>query len=287
MSLKVSQSQGTIGRSLRTVVRPWFAGVNYRHISSATITLPGPSSANAKSAWTQVFSSTASDSSVLGFGTWAPSAPGLLCSAIIDIGVGAAGSESVIVPNMLYGPLSNAIHHIPVFIPAGSRVAIRHQAAIANLPQNFPSFSLNSSQNQAFAPASLDSIGVNLSTTLGTQLSGTSGAWTELTAATSQAYQGGIFCPGIFNTTSLSNVTVVFTVGYGAAGSETALADFSFIYASTPRINDVGGASFNGGRPAVFTFGAHIPAGARIVVRHNASSGGANLTAAMMGIPYR
>lgn len=52
---------------------------------------------------------------------------------ILDIGIGAGGSEQVIVPNWnlsssLSGTHANNPQFIPVFIPAGSRVALRSQA---------------------------------------------------------------------------------------------------------------------------------------------------------------
>lgn len=89
-----------------------------------------------KGAWSELLAATSNDS----FGMLLMVNNSFTAAAgrnfVLDIGIGGAGSERVIVPNLICGmanPYPSAIYHyFPLFIPAGSRVAVRSQANIAN-----------------------------------------------------------------------------------------------------------------------------------------------------------
>lgn len=97
----------------------------------------GSSTINTKGSWSQVTASLPHDA----YGFWLTMA-GTATSAtstdmLMDIGIGAGGSEVVIVPNLLAGWIGTPTQgprtlFIPIFIPKGTRVAIRNQGVIAS-----------------------------------------------------------------------------------------------------------------------------------------------------------
>ncbi len=97
----------------------------------------GSSTINTKGSWSQVTASLPHDA----YGFWLTMA-GTATSAtstdmLMDIGIGAGGSEVVLVPNLLAGWLGTPTQgprtlFIPIFIPKGTRVAIRNQGVIAS-----------------------------------------------------------------------------------------------------------------------------------------------------------
>jgi hypothetical protein len=105
--------------------------------SGATSIDPG-ATINTKGAWTQITSSTTSDLSalVLGFGNQV-NAVRTDCTWLVDVGVGTAGSEVVIIADMLVqaeaadDALSPAFSPtFPVSIPASSALSVRAQCSI-------------------------------------------------------------------------------------------------------------------------------------------------------------
>lgn len=93
-------------------------------------------SANTKGSWSQVTASLPHDAygfwlTMAGTATSATSTDGLL-----DIGIGAGGSEVVLVPDLLAGWLGTPTQgprtlFIPIFITKGTRVAVRNQGVLA------------------------------------------------------------------------------------------------------------------------------------------------------------
>jgi len=97
----------------------------------------GSSTINTKGSWSQVTEALPHDAygfwlTMAGTATSATSTDGLL-----DIGIGTGGSEVVLVPDLLAGWLGSPTQgprtlFIPIFIPKGTRVAIRNQGVIAS-----------------------------------------------------------------------------------------------------------------------------------------------------------
>lgn len=90
-----------------------------------------------KGSWTQVFSSLANETYGLLICVNTNTTSAASRNTVIDIGIGGAGSEIVLVPDLIGG---NAIgfttnggglwYYFPVFIPAGTRVAVRAQSTV-------------------------------------------------------------------------------------------------------------------------------------------------------------
>lgn len=104
--------------------------------SSGTAVNPG-TTANAKGAWVQLIASTVHDYKALILGLSFSGGSSGTDSYLFDIGVGAAGSEQIVVPDFWAGCDNTAFVHnaspeFPVNVPAGSRIAVRCQCTTAS-----------------------------------------------------------------------------------------------------------------------------------------------------------
>lgn len=202
-----------------------------------TITASG--TIHVKGAYTTLIAATAHDA----FGVWVSFA-GLAVSAaasnaLVDIAIGAAGSEQVILPNLDAGnaqtsgshPTAGALYFFPVFIPSGERVAARMQALIAS---DTAVVMIYLDQRPLYPPATggVVDYGTNLSLSRGTSVAranGAFGAWAELVASTSRDHR--FWKPGI---DGLSDATLtgglgnLVQLGVGGAGAEQVIEEWSF-----------------------------------------------------------
>jgi hypothetical protein len=113
--------------------------MGYNSGTAAGVALTAPGSLNTKGAWTEIEDSTPSDLGVLlvcpdAAGDTNLSSTGIL----VDIGIGAASAETVLVADVYLAPSTseNMIYRSPttygVDIPAGSRLSARYARANAN-----------------------------------------------------------------------------------------------------------------------------------------------------------
>lgn len=159
----------------------------------ATVTAPGTN--NTKGAYATLLASTARDAAgILLTGQYTRASGAAF--ALADIAVGAASSESVIVPNLLFARRSsNNIETHPVWIPcqipAGSRISARYQtddvtntpilyvgAQLAAPAPDWPSRSYAASADAGSVTASSKGTQIDPGTTANTK-----GSWTNLTAS--------------------------------------------------------------------------------------------------------
>jgi len=121
--------------------RPGFIDTVPSHstTSSAGTTITASSTTHTKGSWTQMVSDTGGRS--LGIAIWLDNTAtsNTNTSMLVDIGIGGAGSETVLIPDLAAGyalnpSVANVAHSyfFPLFIPAGSRIAARAQAQIAS-----------------------------------------------------------------------------------------------------------------------------------------------------------
>jgi hypothetical protein len=238
------------------------ASTNYTSVISGA--------ANTKGSWTQVIASSAKDICGLLLGS---EYVGDVCA--IDIGIGGAGSETVLVPNVLFpetaGGRTDQSVFIPIFIVAGTRVALRTQTPGGGLaaplaaillqqprdpnifpPRGFPTLSFGAAENAGFVSGS----------TTGTTLTAagsahTKGSWTQLLAST--ARRCGWLLVSILNA-NMVDCRYLIDVGIGGAGSEAVLIpDLLAGYSST-------------NWTVLFSFPVMIPPGSRIAARCQAST---------------
>jgi hypothetical protein len=230
--------------------------------------------ANTKGSYVQLMASTSFDSAAImleintNFGD---------TNYLLDIAVGAAGSEQIIFPNLALAFNVGMAESIllPLAIPAGSRIAARCQdnfggSVVRISGQLFSSAFLNTPPFH-----SATAYGAVLTTSAGTIADGgatanTKGAWAQLTAATSQAHDGLIVAS--VKPTQSTVVTADYyqlgDIGIGAAGSEKVLIPDLRGIASRSTSSTFKGAL----QPSIWCFPqCDIPAGVRLAARQLSS----------------
>ena len=186
---------------------------------------------------------------------------------LVDLATGAAGAETVIVPNLAYYTdstfLVGAFTTITVDIPAGTRLAGRVQASLAST-----SFSvLILLEDRALAGLSAPvNYGAVTGTSRGTVIdpgatANTKGAYTQLTAATSVRIDAVVLCLTGGSVSGLAGFhTWNVDVAIGAAGSEVV------VIADLVLVNNAGGSPVTV-RPGIVLLPVSIPAATRLAVR--------------------
>lgn len=237
-----------------------------RRIESGTggglISVTAGSPAHTKGAWVEQISALDFNAT----GLYIHTRKNGISSFLFDVGIGGAGSEKVVVPNIFSARGASAFY-VPIRIPAGVRIAARCQADGASQQQPI--------QVKAMAGDFLDWLqgssrvvdyGTNLAASRGillqTSLFSTKTAWTEVTPATTnpirylivfhQAGDGG-------------NSAWRLDIGIGGAGSEKVLVPDIVVQA-------ISGAPALYTEPPVTAFPCSIPVGTRLAIRYQVSN---------------
>jgi hypothetical protein len=235
------------------------------------VTVQQGASAHTKGAYVQVFASTDFDwKSMAIFLQNDPVGGAVLTSGLLDIAIGGAGSEQIILANLLtsntpvslqsiYVPLM--WHHIPVNIPAGTRISARSQLSAAGSLNSYlvmVGYAGGMPNHPAIGRST--TLGVNTGTTRGVTVTtgaanGTKGSWAEISSSAPHdiRYLGFI---ASFRDHVLS---VVFDIGIGGAGSEVVLVPDIQVGPWCPAFN---------------VYPVSIPAGTRIAMRSAAAFSG-------------
>lgn len=183
---------------------------------------------------------------------------------LLDIGVGGAGSEQVVVPNImasegLSGTHANKALYIPVSIPAGSRVALRSQSSQISGFMTCKCQFLADEYIGVQPPERWIDWGTNLAGSNGTSFTtgnATKGAWTQLVAASDFTTKWLM----IEIEENTAPVDIAIDIGVGAAAAEQVIIPNLHFTAENL------GLTFG---PFPFT----IPGGSRISVRGQAAGG--------------
>lgn len=264
--------------------------------SSATTPLAATAvtggTAHTKGAWVQVTAATTAP--VHGFhlciSTTANYAAATDTSTLLDIGIGGAGSEVVVVPNIgigYQGPATGAngtVTTVPVTVPQGSRVAIRAQSIRTS--RNITVWMTPIRSNTVTrlpAPTALIDLCANTATSYGVALSvpggaNTKGAWTQLTASVPQALQAVVLTPqaAADTTVGTANGTMLVDVAVGASGSEqTIISNWPYLQST----NEVGQYL----APTIWP--VTVPAGARLAARYQTPNTGNSIDLQVIGVP--
>lgn len=245
----------------------------------AIVNVAADATPHTKGAWVQLVASTSEACNVLAV-TFSNQATGTATQGLIDIGVGASGSEQVVISNSVGGAgstIANSLHTtywFPVSIPAGSRIAARHQNVIGSRISTINLGLLFISTNNKM-PSSLDTYGADTSTSVGVTLT-SNNTYYEMTSSTSQAYQAIVMVPQ-GSTATITATTPVLTLGMGAASSEV---DLGTSRVATLTTENVG---LRQSEPP-FIYWGHIPQGVRLAVK--STVGQAGLQSIIFGVPY-
>lgn len=194
--------------------------------------VPGPASTNTKGSWTQLIAATAHRAS------WVlvqivPNSGGA-DNYLVDIGIGAAGSEVVIIPNLMFlrglggaGTVPNfGVSYIfPLSIPAGSRLSARLQCGTASKTVGVFVTLIGS----GFLPSSplqrVTDYGSVTGSSIGTVVDPgatveTYGSWVQLSAATTRPIRFLVAAFGYHASQTSPTSWWAVDFGIGAAGSE-------------------------------------------------------------------
>jgi hypothetical protein len=191
-------------------------------------------------------------------------------SWLFDVGIGAAGSEQVLIANVLWdAPASTASYGenylIPIVIPKGTRVALRCQSDTGGSTFTAAVTAIFGAGYVCYPYYNVcTTLGAATDTTRGTTIdpggsADTYGAWVEFTPAIPFAVKGFFFVLGSKMNTARTDSHYGLDIGVGASGAECQLVtNFAFY------INDVN----DGIIPRISPFfPIDIPAGTRISVR--------------------
>lgn len=114
---------------------------------------------------------------------------------LIDLMIGGAGSEVVVVPNIYYTAGSNSAYGktfmFPVAIPAGSRLSARSQSATASVTARVAVYLIQTGTLGMQSFSKIVAYGASTAASRGTGITdpgaaGAWGAWTQVVAATSE-----------------------------------------------------------------------------------------------------
>lgn len=220
------------------------AGIGVDTATSA-VTTTGTANANTKTAWSELTSgvtyATAGIWLHLNHGTnngyW----------LAVDLGIGAAGSETVIVPNLViyanawnfYGWL-----YVPITLPASTRVAVRIQSSTGTRAL-IVSAVLDAAGHLGARSASVitaygvTTSGATVSASVDPGASANTKTAVEITSSTTRAAEGFLVAVTNKDVTLGANTSWLMDICVGAAGAEVAIASNLGMYAS-PSTDSIG-----------------------------------------------
>lgn len=253
------------------------------------VSVTAHASANTKGAWSQLVAALGHD--VEGFMLRIDNGNDALTTAfLLDLGVGAAGSEQVLVPDIMAyftAPTGGSIFFIvgrtaaffPVSIPKGTRVSMRCQASTGSRVLAVSVLWVTAGFRGGRGLGRATAYGVTTSTSKGTSMtipaSGT-GSWVQLVASTTYPSRAlAIFlCP---STAMAQHVAFTVEWALGGSGAEKSLGLAPLTWRPATVYCQSG--HFIGAYPCV------IPAGTRLAARiiFGGGTGGDVIQAAAMG----
>lgn len=246
--------------------------------ASTTFTVVTAGAAHTKGSWTQLIASTAEDSSGMVL---------IFFQAYfmigLDVGVGAAGSETVLVPNVYTGSPGWAVPwwvYIPISVKKGTRISVRVQSvAGGNTIQMGVLMLKTNASAQIFPPVDYPSVaptigesaGFLTASTAGTLLTASAsahvkGSYAQLIASTAKRTVAMIVCAG---NPSNTDTNYMIDIATGAAASEVVLIS------DLPLRYTLDGIS-------VTTIPIMIPPGARIAARCQSDVGSRTVKIALV-----
>ena len=236
--------------------------------SSTGTTLTAGGSANTKGAWAQLSAATPIDATgiivVLG---------GAVDNGdfLVDIGIGASGVETIIVPDVLHCGRAhdfNGYYPFPICVPRGSRVVARCQATGASLTLAAQVILLSGGFSTPPGGGRVAAYGTAAADSGGTQVTPSTnanekGAWSELVGSTGGRARQILVSFGNMDNNVRTSAGWLIDVGIGPAGQEhIILADLNLA------VDAVGDLIVP---PVLGPFPITVPAGSRIAARAQCS----------------
>lgn len=161
-------------------------------------------------------------------------------SMLVDIAIGAAADETVIIPNLVasgaFIATSNGgygqTYLFPLYIPAGSRISATAQAAVISDTVLTTVKLWGNPSSPIWAGSEVIDYGTNLATSQGVAvaagLSSAEGSFTQITASTTRGHSYIAAGIGFAGDTSTQSSVCLLDVGVGAATEDPILEDCFF-----------------------------------------------------------
>lgn len=255
----------------------WFLSDAGRHAmggqvaaSSTVTTVTASTTVNTPGNWTQMYSATPFPASYIALfiGNSGILASGVNSQTLFDIGVGLAGAEQLIVQDVAIGGTAQfAAWHFPLTVPSGSRLSMRLRSVTASKACLF-GMMLYGGGSGIESGHLATTYGAVTATSRGTVLAtpaaaNTKSAWTVISAATTSPMRWMTIGTAAPNTATSAAANGLMDIGVGAAGVESVLiADIPY---RTSTAEDILAAW-------PMTYPVNLPAGVRLVARHQASA---------------
>ncbi len=242
-----------------------------------------------KGAWTQITASTGG-TAAYGIMVWlnTTATAATDTSTLMDVGVGGAGSEAVVVSNIMVGfrPVGRQMDFIPIYIPANTRVAVRIQSAVVSKVVTISMDIMAGEPASAVsAPSKFTTYGVSTVTSGGTATTPNAsanvmGAYAELSAATTAPIHRALVNIQCNSATQVLGNNYMVEIAQGGAGSErTILAGYVF-YTSTNE-------NWEPLLPMMLPIELNVPAGVRLSARISANgASGDAMQVSVIGVTY-
>lgn len=241
--------------------------------SSRPIAVTSSGTTNTKGSWVQLISSANFDASGFLLHLLGDSGSGTgNGTALVDIGIGAASSEVVIIPNILISQVQSQIAtvgasvYFPIQIPAGTRVAARSQCSFASAPVPVGITLIALDQEGSEPAGGATTYGDNTTFSYGTGVAGgtanNKGSYTQITASTTNDASMLYVC---MHGGASTGTTGLLDIAIGGSGSEVIIIpDIPFCFNE----NNIEGVQSVGVNPCmVGPIPVQIPAGTRIAAR--------------------
>lgn len=242
------------------------------YYSQGTLTtITGAAGANTESAWAQVLPA----AGITADGFWLfVNYPAITADFLYDIGVGGAGSEVVLVENILVnatplGLVAPYSVYIPLLIPAGARVAARCQSSDAAASPSLDIQLVKGGVHAAMRCRRATTYGANTADSGGVSIDpggtiNTKGAWTELAPAVEYPIDYMVVGIGGQNNGARTTMDHLVDIGFGPAGAEQVAVANIHVRQLTG-----GNALF----PSVhMRWPTRVPAGQRLVARQSSTN---------------
>lgn len=224
-------------------------------------TVTANASANTKGNYAQITSGLTHDIWALQIGMLPSSSAD---DYLLDIAIGSAGNEVVIVSDIHFPSTQNAFDTIkfPFYIPAGTRIAVRIQATTGGVTGTVIIQGLAPGDFGLYPPVEhCDTYGDNTTTSGGVSVDpggtiNTVGSYSQLTSSTTNPIRMLLIDIGCQKNTAPSSFRWEVNIAIGGAGSERNIISFHLQGGTS--------GSQGGPRPAHMEFEIFIPAGTRL-----------------------
>jgi hypothetical protein len=250
---------------------PWWEIPLQKQVDTGTATVTCDVTAHVKGAWVEIIASTSANADAISL-LLSVNETNINTASLIDVGIGASGSETAVMENVAVGGHAAYNIYVPLKIPAGSRISLRGQS-VRTLGKTIASFIYTFDTGfYDLAPISVDVLGSSTANSASVNLP-VNNTYYEIVASTSKTYSSIIAIPSIADPSAVGGRSFIFTA-VGASGSEI---DINAFYATLNPNEFIQGPSIVGGSNVT------IPAGSRLSCKADIRA--EDIDVCLIGIP--